>query len=129
MPSIGDLGGIRDTLAYAVGIGAGTIPGNDLDNWPITQPSGDRGGLAVRQKIDHPVRLEVDQPSAIMMPAPSALGCLSTCRVRETLGRSTQSSIPRTRGVSMSSVTWQTGARRSSVSGLVDTEIRTAKHA
>ena len=55
MPSIGDLDRAWGTLTYAVGIGAGTIAGDDFDAWTITQPGGDGGGLAIGQQ-DRPPR-------------------------------------------------------------------------
>ena len=68
VPAIGDLEGVRGTLTDAVGIGTGTIAGDNLDAWPLTQPGSDGGGLAVGQGIDHPVRLEVDQDRAVATP-------------------------------------------------------------
>ena len=70
VPSIGDLDGVRGTLADAVGVGTGTIAGDDLDARPVTQPGGDGSSLAIGQEIDHPVCLEVDQHRAVATPTP-----------------------------------------------------------
>jgi hypothetical protein len=69
MPTIGDLDGARSTLTNAVGIGASTIAGDDLNAGPIAQPRGDSCSLAIGQEINHFVRLEVDQHRAIATTA------------------------------------------------------------
>ena len=69
VPPIGDLYGPRSALTDPVGIGSGTIAGDDLDAGPITQPSGDGGGFAVWQEIYHLVRLKVYQHRAVASPA------------------------------------------------------------
>jgi len=69
VPSIGDLHGPWSALTNPVGIGSGTIAGDDLDARPITQPSGNGGSFAIWQEIDHLVRLEVYQHCAVASPA------------------------------------------------------------
>ena len=61
VPPIGDLYGPRSALTDPVGIGSGTIAGDNLDARPITQPSGNGGSFAIWQEIHHLVRLEVYQ--------------------------------------------------------------------
>jgi hypothetical protein len=48
VPSIGYLDGARGTLTNAVGVGARSIPSDDLDTGAITQPGGDGGGLTIK---------------------------------------------------------------------------------
>ncbi|MDR6773333.1 hypothetical protein J2Y49_004085 [Azospirillum sp. BE72] len=52
MPAVRDLNGGRYAPADAVGIGARTIAGNDLDAGMSLQPCGDGVGLAVGQQVD-----------------------------------------------------------------------------
>jgi hypothetical protein len=91
MPPVGDLNGVRSALADPVGIGAGTIAGDNLNAGMILQPGRDRCGLAIGQKIDHCVGLEVDDDGAVSatsLPRPvvdaenSRCGCRRRARPR-----------------------------------------------
>jgi hypothetical protein len=66
VPPISDLNSTRRTLADAVGVGTCTIAGDDLDARAVPQPSGQRCGFTIREKVDHLVRLQVDQHSAVV---------------------------------------------------------------
>ena len=70
VPPIGNLDSARRTLTDAVGISACTIPGDDLDTWAIPQPRGQRRGFTIRQKVDHLVRLQVNQHGAVVTATP-----------------------------------------------------------
>ena len=67
MPAVADLDGIGRALAHAVGVGPGTIPGDDLDARVLPQPGRQGLGLAVRQEVEHAVPLEVDEDGPITM--------------------------------------------------------------
>ena len=73
VPAIGNLGRAWSALADAIGIGAGAIAGDNLDARAVTQPGGDGGSFAVRQQIDHLVRLKVHQHRAVLPSAPIPL--------------------------------------------------------
>jgi hypothetical protein len=70
MPPIADLDGIRSPTADAVGIAAGAITGNDLSTGMILQPGRNRVTLAVRQQVDRPVALQIDDDGAVALAAP-----------------------------------------------------------
>jgi hypothetical protein len=69
MPPVSDLHGTGRALANAVGVGAGAITGDDLNTGTIAQPCGESGRFAIRQQIDHLVRLQIDQHSAVALSA------------------------------------------------------------
>ena len=70
VPAVGDLHGIRCTLPDGVSIGAGAVASDDLDPAVTPQPSRERAGLAVGQKIDDPIALQVDQNGSVGLAAP-----------------------------------------------------------
>lgn len=70
VPTISDLNNARRALANAVGINAGSITRDNLDTRVIAQPSGHRRGVAVRQEINHLIRLQVHEHRAVTMAAP-----------------------------------------------------------
>ncbi len=70
MPSIAHLDGIWSPPADAVGIAAGAITGNDLSTRMILQPGRNCVTLAVRQQVDRPVALQIDDDGAVALAAP-----------------------------------------------------------
>jgi hypothetical protein len=70
LPPIADLDGIRSPTADAVGIAAGAITGNDLSTGMILQPGRNRVTLAVRQQVDRPVALQIDDDGAVALAPP-----------------------------------------------------------
>jgi len=127
VPGIGDLDGVWGALTNAVGVGAGTIAGDDLDPRTITQPDRDGGGLAIGQEIDHFVRFEVHQHRAVVATTSPPLYWLSNGYAVGTFASSAHSSMPSTRGAATFSVERRAGARRSRVSGLVGADIGEAR--
>ena len=69
-PAVADLDGIRSPPADAVGIAAGAITGNDLSTGMILQPGRNRVTLAVRQQVDRPVALQIDDDGAVALAPP-----------------------------------------------------------
>ncbi len=70
VPAISDLNNARRALTNAVGINTGSITCDNLDTWVIAQPSGHRCGVAVRQEINHFIRLKVHEYRAVSMTTP-----------------------------------------------------------
>lgn len=64
MPAVGDLNGGRYALADAVGVGARTIAGNELDAGMRLQPGGDGVGLTVGQQVDRASAVEINDDGA-----------------------------------------------------------------
>ena len=58
MPSVGDLNGLRCTLANAVSKDASAVPGDDLNAWVGLQPRGQALGPPVGKQVDHAIALE-----------------------------------------------------------------------
>jgi hypothetical protein len=48
MPPVGDLNGLRRSLAGSIGVGAGPIADDDLDRWMVLEPRGQGLGLGSR---------------------------------------------------------------------------------
>ncbi len=69
VPAVGDLDGIGRTLARAVGVDAGPVSGDDLDAGVGPQPRGQALGPPVRQQVDSPVALQVDQDRPLAVAA------------------------------------------------------------
>ena len=69
VPAIRDLAGSRGAGADTVGVGAGSVPGNDLDARVAAQPSCQRVGLPIRQQVDHGVALQVHEHRAVAVAA------------------------------------------------------------
>ncbi len=65
MPSVGDLNSIGCPLAYSVWISAGAVYGDDLDTGTLAQPLSQSRSLAIGQKIDHRIALQIDQDRPI----------------------------------------------------------------
>ena len=57
MPTIGDLGGVRQCLRNRFAIGAAAVSRDDLDLWAQRQPGLRRGALAIGQQRDDPTAL------------------------------------------------------------------------
>ena len=70
MPTIGDLGGVRQCLRNRFAIGAAAVSRDDLDLWAQRQPGLRRGALAIGQQRDDPPSLEVADDRAISVIAP-----------------------------------------------------------
>jgi len=68
MPAVGNLHRLRRALPRRLRIGPATIPANDLYLRMRLQPGSHRGGGAVRQQVDHPVRFQVHQDRAVGVP-------------------------------------------------------------
>jgi hypothetical protein len=69
VPTIGNVDGVGCTAAPAVGKTGAAIAGDDFDSWVLPQPSCEAVRLAIRQEIDNPALLEVDQNGAVAMAA------------------------------------------------------------
>ena len=67
MPAICGLDGRGGALADAIGVGAGTVAGDDLDARMGFQPCGNGVGLTVRQKVDGAVTFEIDDDGAVTL--------------------------------------------------------------
>lgn len=65
MPSVGhlDRGGRAD--CDGAGILRRAVACDHLDPWPLPQPAGQRGRSAVRQEINHPTPLQIDDDRAV----------------------------------------------------------------
>jgi hypothetical protein len=70
MPAIRDLQGIRCALPDTVCVGAGAVARDDLHSAMALQPRREGRGLAIGQKVDHPVALQIDQDGAVVLAAP-----------------------------------------------------------
>jgi hypothetical protein len=65
MPAIGDVDRFGRALPCALGIHICPVSGDDLNAGMVAQPSGESLGLAIRQQVDDPVALEVDENGSI----------------------------------------------------------------
>ena len=65
VPAVGDLHGVSCRLADRLGVGGGTVAGDDLDTRTGAEPRGDCRHLAVREQVDDPPALEVDEDGAV----------------------------------------------------------------
>ena len=71
MPAIGDLSGFQSGLRDGAAIAAVAVPGDHLDLRMGTQPSFNRGRLAIQQQIDHPASFQIaDQRAVALTLAP-----------------------------------------------------------
>jgi hypothetical protein len=61
VPAVGHLDRVRGTPAGPVGVGTGTITGDDLHPRVRLEPDGERGGRALGQQIDDRMSFLVDQ--------------------------------------------------------------------
>jgi len=68
MPAIGDLDGLRGSLARTVRVGTGAIPADDLHSEMIEEPPGERRGLAPQQEVDGTMRLHVHEDRPVGPP-------------------------------------------------------------
>lgn len=69
VPAICDLDGGGRSLADTIGVGAGTVTGDDLDAGMGFQPCGNGVGLTVGQKVNRAVALEIDKEGAVTLAA------------------------------------------------------------
>lgn len=70
VPPVSDLDSTRRTLANTVSISTCTIASDDLNARAISQPSGQRCSLTISVKINHPIRLKVDQHGSVVTATP-----------------------------------------------------------
>src|SRR4051812_50106618 len=66
MPPVGDLNGLRRSLAGALGVGAGPIADDDLDRRMVLEPRGQGLGRAIGQQVDAAPALEITQDRAVV---------------------------------------------------------------
>lgn len=69
MEAVGDLHGVRSTLARPFGVGSSAISTGDLHPWMRTEPHGECGSLAVGQQGDHAVAFQIDEHGAVALAA------------------------------------------------------------
>jgi hypothetical protein len=69
MPAIGYLYGTGRSTPGAVGIHAGPVPCDDLNPGMPLQPTRHAAGVPVRQKIDHPITLQINDNRAVSRSA------------------------------------------------------------
>jgi len=69
VPPICNLDRIRRTLPHAVRVGTGPVARDNLDAWVLMQPPCQSVGLAVGQKVDHRVALQIDEDRAVATAA------------------------------------------------------------
>jgi hypothetical protein len=65
VPAVGDLDGAGGAAAGAVGVGAGPVPEDHLHLRLAFQPGDEGGGQPVREQVDGPAGLGVDQQCAV----------------------------------------------------------------
>jgi hypothetical protein len=66
MPPVGDLNGLRRSLAGSIGVGAGPIADDDLDRWMVLEPRGQGLGRAIGQQVDPAPALEITEDRAVV---------------------------------------------------------------
>jgi hypothetical protein len=66
MPPVGDLNGLRRSLAGSLGVGAGTIADDDLDRRMVLEPRGQGLGRAIGQQVDPAPALEITEDRAVV---------------------------------------------------------------
>ena len=66
MPPVGDLNGLRRSLAGALGVGAGPIADDDLDRRMVLEPRGQGLGRAIGQQVDPAPALEITEDRAVV---------------------------------------------------------------
>src|SRR5581483_8058450 len=64
---VGDLNGLRSTVACGLTVAPAPIPADDLGMAMRLQPGEDRLGLAIWQEVDYTAPLEVDKDRSIAM--------------------------------------------------------------
>ena len=69
VPAVADLDGLGRSLAHAVGINAGPVPGDDFNARVGLQPRGQALGPPVRQQVDDAVAFEVDEDRPVAVAA------------------------------------------------------------
>ena len=67
MPPVGDLNGLRRSLAGSIGVGAGPIADDDLDRRMVLEPRGQGLGRAVGQQVDAAPALEITEDRAVAL--------------------------------------------------------------
>ena len=63
--AIRDLSGMRQDLTHRIGKGAGPIPADHLNFWMTGEPGLDGLSRAIRQEIEWPSRLKVDENRSV----------------------------------------------------------------
>jgi hypothetical protein len=99
MPAIEDVDGVGCTPAHAVGIDVGAVTGDHFDAGVISQPRRDGVGLSVRQEVDDPIALQIDQDRAVAATAPPRplIDAKHPGRYRSSLNRSRAADQPEER--------------------------------
>ncbi len=69
-PSVSNLRCVRRSLADAIGVDTGPIARNHLDTGMLAQLIGQAFGVAIGQKINHPVTFEIADNRAVSQAAP-----------------------------------------------------------
>jgi hypothetical protein len=70
MPTIGDLGGMRQRLGHRQGVTAAAVARDDGDLWLVGQPSLRGGGFSVGHETDRPASLKVADDCSVALIAP-----------------------------------------------------------
>jgi hypothetical protein len=68
VPPIRHLDRFRRTLAHTVCVGAGAVARDHRDAGMLAQPHGEGLGLTIRQQVNDPISLQVDQDGAVAVP-------------------------------------------------------------
>src|ERR1043165_7904904 len=69
VPPVGDLGGLRGTLANPCFVLFGTVPTHSLCPWVRLQPSGDALSRAFREYIHWSMTVQVHHQRPVLPPA------------------------------------------------------------
>jgi hypothetical protein len=69
MKPIGDLDGAGRSLARTLGVGAASIPCNDLDSRMRAEPASQGVRRAIVQEINHAMPFEIDQDGSVLLAA------------------------------------------------------------
>src|SRR3954462_13520618 len=67
MPPVGDLNGLRRSLAGSIGVGAGTIADDDVHRRVVPVPPGQGLALPVGQQLDAAPALEMTEDRAVAL--------------------------------------------------------------
>src|SRR5215203_5313588 len=82
MPPVGDLNGLRRSLAGSIGVGAGPIADDDLDRRMVLEPRGQGLGRAVGQQVDAAPALEITEDRAVALAFAPVIDAEDTRRER-----------------------------------------------
>ena len=90
MPTVSNLNRVRRPLANTVGVGAGTVTCDGLNNGVLAKPRGQSVCLSVGQQVNNPIALQIDQNSSVAMaatPGPVIDGKYPRCHRRALTGK------------------------------------------